>query len=101
MDLSFGAVIGREEAGLVTCAKSGLLSRDSLPAVRRRTAVEFTWLESWFWSCRLLGFVYSCGLCSGDEQCSEGVSDVVGPCDVRHMTYAKLDKCALPRASLS
>jgi len=41
-------VIGREEAGLVTCAKSGLLSRDSLPAVRRRTAVEFTWLESWF-----------------------------------------------------
>ena len=56
------AVIGREEAGLVTCAKSRLLSRDSLPAVRRRTAVEFTWLESWFWSCRLLGFIYSCGL---------------------------------------
>ena len=26
---------------------------------------------------------------------------MVGPCDVRHMTYAKLDKCALPRASRS
>jgi hypothetical protein len=48
-----------------------------------------------------LGFVYSYGLCLGDEQYSEGGSDVVGPCDVRHMTYAKLDKCALPRASRS
>jgi hypothetical protein len=41
-------MIRQEEAGLVTCAKSGLLSRDSLPTVRRRMAVEFTWLESWF-----------------------------------------------------
>ena len=36
------AVIGREEAGLVTCAKSRLLSRDSLPTVHRRIVVEFT-----------------------------------------------------------
>jgi hypothetical protein len=55
-------VIRREEAGLVTCAKSRLLSRNSLPAVRKRIAIEFTWLELWFWSCRLLGFIYSYSL---------------------------------------
>jgi hypothetical protein len=73
LDLSFRAVIRREEARLVTCAKSGLLSRDSLPAVRRRIVVEFTWLESWFWSCCLLGFIYSCGLLRGRVIFQRGV----------------------------
>ena len=42
LDLSFRAMIRREEAGLVTCAKSRLLSRDSLPTLRTRIVVEFT-----------------------------------------------------------